>query len=227
MKQLLKRIGHHFLQRDINATLKYSLNDYLQRKHPDTSWDVFDIGAHHGGWARGWLKKFPKDEVIMFEASPSKEPILRASGLRYFIKALGDKEEKREFFDCGSTGDSFFQPRGLDQCQKPECINVIPIDQLVLNEKLKMPEFIKMDVQGSELAILNGGTLVFGNARYLLTELSFDDYFNKDNPLIGCTLDVIYGYGFFPLHIFEIQRRGHSDRISDPIAQLNILFGKT
>ena len=226
MKQLFKRIGHHFLQRDINATLKYSLYDFLQKKHSESSWVVFDIGAHHGGWAKGWLRRFPKDEVIMFEASPSKESILRLSGFRYFIKALGDKEEKKEFFDCGGTGGSFFKPRGFEQFKKPEYINVIPIDQLVLNEKLKRPEFIKMDVQGSESAILNGGKLVFGHASYLLTELSFDDYFNKDNPLIGHTLEVISSYGFVPLHIFEVQRRGHSDRISDPIAQLNILFGK-
>ena len=141
-------------------------------------------------------------------------------------KNYKDKEEKKEFFDCGGTGDSFFKPRGFEQFKKPEYINVIPIDQLVLNEKLKRPEFIKMDVQGSESAILNGGKLVFGHASYLLTELSFDDYFNKDNPLIGHTLEVISSYGFVPLHIFEVQRRGHSDRISDPIAQLNILFGK-
>ena len=76
MKQLFKRIGHHFLQRDINATLKYSLYDFLQKKHSESSWVVFDIGAHHGGWAKGWLRRFPKDEVIMFEASPSKESIL-------------------------------------------------------------------------------------------------------------------------------------------------------
>jgi FkbM family methyltransferase len=226
MKQLLKRIGHGLLQNDLNATLKYRLREFLDEKHLNQKWCLFDIGAHHGGYARGWAKRYPNDEIIMFEASPSKEPVLKSTGFKYFLKALGEKEETKSFYDSGSTGDSFYLPSDFNKNKSTISINVVPLDKLVESSGLKMPDFIKMDVQGSELSVIKGGKKSFNHARFLLIEMSLDDYFNKQNPLIGDVIPCLADMGFLPMHIFEIQRRSHSDRTNDPISQLNFLFAK-
>jgi len=226
MKQLLKRIGHGLLQNDLNATLKYRLREFLDEKHLNQKWCLFDIGAHHGGYARGWAKRYPSDEIIMFEASPSKELVLKSTGFKYFLKALGEKEETKSFYDSGSTGDSFYLPSDFNKNKSTISINVVPLDKLVESNGLKMPDFIKMDVQGSELSVIKGGKKSFNHARFLLIEMSLDDYFNKQNPLIGDVIPCLADMGFLPMHIFEIQRRSHSDRTNDPISQLNFLFAK-
>jgi len=225
VKQLLKRIGHLLLQDDLNATLKYRLREFVDEKHKNQNWCLYDIGAHHGGYARGWAKRYPNDEIVMFEASPSKEAALKQTGFKYFLKALGDKEETKTFYESGSTGDSFYLPRDFTQ-KSGISIDVVALDNLIEKKGLSLPDFIKMDVQGSELNVIKGGPKSFNHARFLLIEMSFDDYFNKHNPLIGDIMPLLAEIGFMPLHIFEIQRRSHSDRTGDPISQLNLLFTK-
>jgi FkbM family methyltransferase len=226
MKQLLKRIGHRLLQNDLNATMKYRLREFLDEKHLNQKWCLYDIGAHHGGYSRGWAKRYPNDEIIMFEASPSKEPVLKSTGFKYIIEALGEKEDTKTFYESGSTGDSFYLPRDFNKNQATISMKVVPLDKLVESRGLRMPDFIKMDVQGSELSVIKGGKRSFHHARFLLIEMSLDDYFNKQNPLIGDVIPRLAEIGFSPLHIFEIQRRSHSDLTSDPISQLNLLFAK-
>jgi len=226
MKQLLKRIGHRLLLNDLNATLKYRLREFLDEKHLNQKWCLYDIGAHHGGYARGWAKGYPDDEIIMFEASPSKEPFLKSTGFKYFLEALGEKEETKTFYESGSTGDSFYLPSDFNKNRSAISINVVPLDKLVESRGLRMPDFIKMDVQGSELSVIKGGKQSFNHARFLLIEMSLDDYFNNQNPLIGDVMPFLVEMGFLPMHIFEIQRRSHSDRTNDPISQLNFLFAK-
>jgi len=226
MKQLLKRVGHRLLDNDLNATLKYRLREFLDKKHVKQKWCLYDIGAHHGGYARGWAKRYPDDEIIMFEASPLKEPVLKSTGFKYFLKALGEQEETKTFYESGSTGDSFYLPSDFNKNKSTISIDVVPLDKLVESKGLRMPDLIKMDVQGSELSVIKGGINSFSHARFLLIEMSLDDHFNKKNPLIGEVLPHITEIGFLPMHIFEIQRRSHSDRTDDPISQLNLLFAK-
>ena len=82
-------------------------------------------------------------------------------------------------------------------------------------------DFIKIDVQGSELDVLKGGEKTIKNTQFVSIEASLVEY-NQGAPLIGDIVDKMREYGF---HIADIvEYHSFPQLYGGAIFQLDILF---
>jgi hypothetical protein len=74
-----------------------------------------------------------------------------------------------------------FFPNSLNS--KKEKAVICKLDDIYRRDKLHYPDTIKIDVQGYELFVLQGGKNVLSHARYLVIELSFREFYKDQPPL--------------------------------------------
>lgn len=78
-------------------------------------------------------------------------------------------------------------------------------------------DFIKLDVQGSELDIIRGGENTIKNTTFVMAEVSLLEY-NQGAPLIDAVVDKMVELGFCIVDVVDYHR---SNGI---IIQLDLLF---
>jgi hypothetical protein len=80
-------------------------------------------------------------------------------------------------------------------------------------------EFIKMDVQGYELEVLQGGARTLAGAQAVLIELSLIEI-NEGAPLLHDALSFMKAAGFVTYDILELHRRP----LDGAMNQIDVLF---
>ena len=115
-------------------------------------------------------------EFLLFDANPDNEAQLTRSGYRHIIAAVSARdEEERTLFttkiaNCG-TGASLYRENTVFHANENLDMRkavTARLDTLVAKNKLNHAQLIKIDVQGAELDVLNGGSSVIGQADYVL-----------------------------------------------------------
>ncbi len=185
---------------------------------------IFDIGANHGGWASEIRAMAPKARLILFEANPIHRETLEASGFENFIGILSKPGVYEcEFFTpesstAKSTGASYYKEvtPAFNEVKSTK-LKATPLDELVEQNNLPQPDLIKIDTQGSELDIIEGGQTVFKNTKWVVMELPVVEY-NSGAPNIQEYLSKMNELGFLPIGLSEIHKFGSI------VIQLDFLF---
>ena len=165
---------------------------------------VLDIGANVGSYSRTIKYFFPQIEIFMIEANPYCEPYLKNTGLDYRIACLSDREKEVEFFlqddnDIG-TGSSYYLENTEYYSRKRSIVRTTEtLDNLIADNNF---QFIKMDTQGSEIDIINGGMSVINKAEYVSIELSLIEY-NLNSPSKDTVVSFMNDIGFNPIQLVE------------------------
>jgi len=165
--------------------------------------EVLDIGAFEGYWTKDFKEIFPDSNVLMIEANSDKEEKLEKIG-KYKIELLGDQDGKEiKYFKCQhkgiETGNTVFEENTKFKFL-PEIRFTKKLDTLFPNKSF---DLIKMDVQGSELDIIKGGSLVIKNTKYLLLELQTAEY-NKGAPRAEDVISYLKNINFQFIDIFDL-----------------------
>ena len=183
---------------------------------------IYDIGAHEGSWAEQILRVFPDAHLELFEANRDHQP--KIAKYNHHILLLGNESKQNvQYFKntigC-TTGNSIY----LEQTQyfTPgtaviELLDMYTLDEYVLAKHLKIPEFIKLDVQGAELDILKGMIGLMSTVKFFVIETSLHTY-NKGAPMIEDIIFYMLSKEYVMIDIVE------SHRISGFLAQVDILF---
>ena len=183
-----------------------------------------DVGAHFGETYEEIIKVYPGAKVISFEANPACEKILQQKKLKYSICLLGDTyKEKVPFFvnpnDITSTGCSLYQENTIHF----KNAYTIDVPMYRLDEKVningKGKVFLKIDVQGAELDVLNGATKLFPLLNWIYLEVSFVEY-NKGSPLVTDVLKYLFDKNY---KLSDIEENLYSNNL---LLQSNFLFEK-
>lgn len=119
---------------------------------------IYDIGAYKGEFAKIAKKSFPDNHIYMFEANPSrKSPIKETDKIKWFNGVLSDKEEAEvKFYYRDNTGDSYYRENTNNYKDDDyKLLKTTTLEKVISDNDLKLPEFIKIDTQGSELDILS------------------------------------------------------------------------
>jgi len=179
---------------------------------------VFDIGAHKGRWTREHSRIFPQAKFFMFEANEEHSEKLKTRGHPFFIGVLSSKTEVLRFYKKAGTGDSLYR-ENTDHYNEDSYIEVKarPLSDVVEEQGLPSPDFIKLDVQGAELDILVGAKQLLNTCSLLLLECPLLPY-NIGAPDLQTYLSKLKQLGFSPLRISE----QHSD--AGLLLQMDILF---
>ena len=125
---------------------------------------ILDIGAQVGDFGVPVHEIWPEAKIFMIEANQDHAIHLREFPwlLGYEIALLGDKNKSRVKYYASTRrldgGNSIFKEQTgyFDNCEV-RLIPMITLDSLIQRRKIKNIDFIKIDVQGSELNIINGG----------------------------------------------------------------------
>lgn len=167
---------------------------------------IYDIGAHQGFWTAEVRSIFTAAHFILFEANECHAPYLQRTGFPYFIGLLGDQEKLVPFYSINGTGDSIF----IEQTQhykEGKCtqkyIAMTTLDKLVRDKQLPLPDFIKMDVQGAEKLVIEGGIQAVCHAQAVLLEIGILEY-NKNAPLLLEMMNLMDQIGFMALDFLEL-----------------------
>jgi len=139
--------------------------------------NIVDVGTYHGDWTRMAKLVFPEAKILMVEAQPDKEAILRQVAaeylgqVKYNISLLGPAAcEEVEFYELETGSSVFAEQSGIRR-------QVVKRPMKTLNEVVAFDhqgscDFLKLDVQGYELEVLKGGTDVLQQAEVVLMEVS-------------------------------------------------------
>jgi len=200
--------------------LNYNLLKLLEKKiNIDV---IYDIGAYRGEWSNYLNKTSLKNkEFILFEANKENKEYLKKSGFKYFINLLTNVEKDIKFYSQVSTGDSYFieQTSFYNKDIKPQLLKGTTIDNLIEKNSLPLPDFVKIDTQGSELDILEGGKKTFSKCSLIFLECPIIEY-NLGSPKLNDYIDFLNSMNFIPYDICEVHK------IDNIIIQIDILFIK-
>ena len=183
---------------------------------------VYDVGAFQGDWAK-LLKKtsLKNSKFYLFEANIENEIYLRNSGHKYFINVLSDKNKNVKFYSKVHEGDSYFPEKTnfYDNTFVPKNLKAITLNEIQKRNQIPKPDFLKIDTQGSEIDIIEGGLKLVNKAEFLLLEIPFFGVYNQGVPSFQVHIEKIDNFGFIPYDIVSLQRI-----TSDILIQVDVLF---
>ena len=183
------RLGYRIVPRNRDA---FSLRSWLRTKPIQT---IVDVGASTGETATEWLKHFPKAIVHAIEPLPSSYFILEdlqkqnQSRLKVYNYAVGNEVGRAEFrmHPDHNTSSSLLLRTELSANLLPETEKEVVIDVAVTTldalfgdagNSMRDEVLVKLDVQGSELAVIRGASQFLNRVRYFLTEVSIAPVYN-------------------------------------------------
>jgi FkbM family methyltransferase len=184
-----------------------------------------DIGANTGQFATEWRKIFPACKITSIEPNPYCEKGLKKLGVEYFQYGISDKIGELELIlpkaKSNSKGASFYKEINFNNLSDEEILKIkVPVTTLDTLFPDNMFDVIKIDVQGAELDVINGGTSTLLKSSYVIIEVSLIPY-NEGAPLADVIVRRMEDFNFF---IQDIVGR-HTNKSGNTI-QLDLLFAK-
>lgn len=150
---------------------------------------IVDIGANHGTWTREVLKYCPDAKFYLFEPQEwlksSFEDLLQEDNVSFYPKGVG-KENGSFMFTIVDRDDScsfrFTEEEAIKKGYKQIEVPVISINNFIKENKLPIPDLIKIDAEGLDLEVLEGASDCFGKTEVFMVEVAI---FNKsfDNSI--------------------------------------------
>lgn len=174
--------------------------------------NILDIGANVGSFSNICKSIVPDSTIYMIEANPECEQFLKNTGNKYYISALGDKKKEVTFYinknNPVCTGASYYKENGVAYIDANEIkLKTVLLDELLFDEDIVF-DFVKIDVQGSELDVIRGGKKVISNSSFILCECPYtenESVLEYNNG--GCNFNQIVNelkmYGFENYKIIE------------------------
>lgn len=126
---------------------------------------IFDIGANNGDYSKSLLRTTPNCTIHLFEPDAKNFRALQASfsSSDHRLNQLGVSSENGQailYSDKEGSGLSSLSKRRLDHFgtdfNHEVSIELIRLDHYIKRNKLEVIDFIKMDIEGHELAALEG-----------------------------------------------------------------------
>jgi len=162
---------------------------------------VLDIGAHHGFYSLlASVKVGPTGLVVAFEPSPrEREKLLRNLAMNGYTNvrveecALADAAGEQDLIVVGgiNTGCNSLRRPDVKEPTSAVAVQVETLDGYLSGHPLPAIDFIKLDAEGAELAILKG-------AENLLQQ--------RPRPVIQCELEEIRTrpWGYHPREVMAL-----------------------
>lgn len=170
---------------------------------------VLDIGSFIGSWTRMCKEVWPQAAVCMFEPQPDKRAGLERlvqsmPGLTLRTELLGSVAGENVTFHLAQSGSS-----SLNLLAKPGApsirLQTQTLTHAVAGTPFARPDFIKVDVQGAELSVLEGGKDVMAAAEVVMLEVALIEEY-EGGPLFADVVAYMAERGFVVHDICTIFR---------------------
>ena len=172
---------------------------------------LIDVGANTGKWAEKIINFFKNTHIIAFEPD-------ERSAKDY--KSLFFEKEKYQLHQCALsnvkgtaeislTEDALFSTletysENIESKQtntiKKQLVNINKLDNFKINKSKFDKIFLKIDVQGHEVEVLEGAENTSKICDVVLLELSFFEEFEGKDPSFSKAVDYLQLAGLYPIH---------------------------
>lgn len=187
---------------------------------------ILDIGANIGQFFTLARQTFPESYIFSIEASEACEPLLSKTVDHYYIGLLAKYNTEYKYYsrkgDPTCTGNSIYKE--LTSYYSNDQLEIIKKKGIRLDDLFDNKtefELIKIDTQGSELDIIEGGLELCKKAKGILLEVSLTQY-NENSPLYDEVIQYMSNIGFKAVE--EIGEGYHPE--THKLIQKDILFIK-
>ena len=187
---------------------------------------IYDIGAYQGEFTALCQRVWPQTRVVQFEANDTLENATAVTPTdAYYGVLLGDEDAKPVIYyktpaACATGNSMFCENSGFFADATPESREMVRLDSFVERHQIPLPDFLKLDTQGSELLILKGANMCITHARVILLEVALHAY-NSGAPLIAEVLEFMQKeHGFHMMDIVEL----HYAAKTENLFQIDVLL---
>jgi len=187
---------------------------------------LLDIGCYIGNFSGIFTDEFnlKNTNILCIDINPAYKELIESRGFRF--RAVGLSSERKNIpVYYPKNPDSLFDPRnsGVSYCREntiffSDCVvssqEVFPLDEISNSETF---DFIKIDVQGAEYDVIDGGKETLKKSKYVLVETSCGDY-NIGSKNEEKTIELLSSLGFKEKKVLE------EIYIEEVLQQRDILF---
>jgi FkbM family methyltransferase len=189
---------------------------------------MIDVGANTGQYASLVRQEIPEAQVISFEPHPTAfAELKRIPGIRAINMAVGDQLGPVQLFDyAGSPGSEHASlvPGVLEEIHHgtvaPITVDCTTLDSFLESIPDVHIDLLKIDVEGSELAVLNGAQRALAAGRIGVVQFEFNSMNTVSRTFIGDFIKALPGY-----RLHRLLRSGELLPISEEPPIRRELFG--
>ncbi len=183
---------------------------------------IIDVGAYEGHWTRLANRVFPSVPCLMVEAQTAKNPFLEAVCkdiplTRFCSTVLAATSGEQVTFYEMETGSSIL-PEQSNIARTQTVLTTRTLDEVA--KDIPNPFFLKIDVQGAELKILEGGQKTLARSEVVQMEVALLPY-NQGAPIFLDVISYMDNLDWVPLDISGFSRPNGVD-----LVQVDIIFVK-
>ena len=144
------------------------------------------------------LTLFPGSSIVAFEPDErlcDSQNANGRAGVTFYPVALGRTEERRDFYNtehpmCSSLYPpneellSRYNNMEVARLKEVTTVETVSLDGFVSSQAVGAVDFIKIDIQGAELEVFQGGVTTLENVLAIVSEAEFIEHY-IDQPLFG------------------------------------------
>lgn len=174
------------------------------RRYLDKSPVIFDIGAHKGYYTKFVLETIPDANCYLFEPNIELAENLHQYKNVYLL-AVGEHNGYKSFYVPPEANDELsslikreiFEEIGYEIKQVP-CTS---IDSFCLLNKIDKIDFIKVDVEGAELDVLNGCPLMMADKKIKFIQIEYGGTYTDSGITFKQVIETatVFGYNVYEL----------------------------
>lgn len=231
--QLMKNINRSqklkgTLARDLDLAYTSSL-ELVEIVKLDSPKIIYDVGAHVGTWSLLAKALIPDSIIHAFEPIEShitefQNRMSHVNSINLHQIALGNQTGNMKInITNRSDASSLLETTELVNEQygvkkdKEQIIKIFTLDDYIANQKIPLPNFIKLDVQGYELEVLKGAQQCIYHAKWILCEASFYPYY-QNQPLFYDIFEHLYKQSY------NVYAFGSDTTLGSRLTQVDVLF---
>ena len=215
--------NHKFLNKNQVTNTEIILSLLKDKINPEY---ILDIGCGHGEWFLKCINFFPNSKYLLFDANKLNEnklAILKKKyiNITYKICLLSNSIKQLKFFNMG-YGSSIYEEK-TNFSRKIEYIKSSTLENELSSLNITSSNnMIKLDVQGSEIEIIEGLGKNISNFEIIILETSVKEY-NKGAPLFIDVINFMDKKNYSLYDICDLKRLGFERSF---LIQLDAVFIK-
>jgi FkbM family methyltransferase len=191
---------------------------------------ILDVGANAGKWTRMAKRFFPNSSFLLIEPQIEMRQALNAlckefNDVHWVEAGAGSQTGKLVQTIWDDLAGSSFLPEvneKLIDLAKQREVEIITIDSLLQSRQLKIPELVKLDIQGFELEALKGASSLFGETDIFILEVSLYA-FTPNTPILKDVITFMDERGYEVYDIPGYLRRPYDGALG----QVDLAFAKS
>ena len=165
---------------------------------------IFDVGANVGDWGSALLRGIPSARLFLFEPSPECQAHIQGlhlPGTRLVPCAVGESNGKATLhtssgLDASASlharNETYFQDRIYHSIE----VETVTLDSVIQDEGIAFVDFLKMDIEGHELAALRGSAAALASQKIGALSFEFGSGNINSRTFFRDFWDLLTSHGF-------------------------------